>query len=176
MTADDIRLLIDYHYWARDRLLAAVEPLTTEQYNADLGSSFPSLRDTLVHLYSAEWIWHRRLNGDSPAAMLAPDTFPDFSALQRAWRDHETMMREFLAGIGDAVDRVVSYRTTDGRTFAEPIAQILQHVVNHGSYHRGQVTTMLRQLKAAPPKGMDLIAFHRERSAAAAASGQAARP
>jgi uncharacterized damage-inducible protein DinB len=173
MTSHELQLLFDYHYWARDRLLLAVEPLTPEQYTADLGSSFGSIRDTLVHLYSAEWIWHRRLTGDSPAAMLASGAFPDFAALQRAWRDHETLVREFLHGAGDWIDRVVSYKTTDGRTFAEPIAQILQHVVNHASYHRGQITTMLRQLKASPPMAMDLIAFHRERSAAGAAPGRA---
>ena len=51
MTADDLRILLDYHYWARDRLLAAVEPLTSEQLTRDLGNSFPSVRDTLAHLH-----------------------------------------------------------------------------------------------------------------------------
>ena len=57
MTAQDARLLVDYHYWARDRLLQAVEPLTPEQYTRDMGNSFRSVRDTVVHIYSGEWVW-----------------------------------------------------------------------------------------------------------------------
>ena len=55
----------------------------------------------------------------------------------------------------------------NGQPQAQPFWQMLQHLVNHGSYHRGQVTTMMRQLGQAPPQGMDLITFYRERNAAA---------
>jgi uncharacterized damage-inducible protein DinB len=75
-------------------------------------------------------------------------------------------MRTLVERLGEAgVARPIEYRTTDGKSQAQPFWQMLQHVVNHGSYHRGQVTTMLRQLGAAPPKAMDLIAFYRERAA-----------
>jgi uncharacterized damage-inducible protein DinB len=60
MTSQDLKPLLDYHYWARDRVLAALEPLTSEQYTRDLGSSFRSVRDTVVHIYSADWIWLQR--------------------------------------------------------------------------------------------------------------------
>jgi uncharacterized damage-inducible protein DinB len=64
------------------------------------------------------------------------------------------------------VDRVIEYRLMSGQPGASPLWQMLQHLINHGSYHRGQVTTMLRQLGAAPPKSMDLITFYREQAAA----------
>ena len=64
-----------------------------------------------------------------------------------------------------ALERVIEYKSTVGVQGASPLWQMLQHVVNHSTYHRGQVTTMLRQMGAAPPKAMDLIAFYRERSA-----------
>ena len=63
---------------------------------------------------------------------------------------------------------MIDYKSTAGVAGASVLWQMLQHVVNHSTYHRGQVTTMLRQLGAAPPKAMDLIAFYRERSAPAA--------
>ena len=56
MTPQELRTLVDYHYWALDRLLAAVERLTPDQFTRDLGNSFPSVRDTLAHLQGAEWI------------------------------------------------------------------------------------------------------------------------
>ena len=55
MNLQDLRTMLDYHYWARDRLLAALEPLTPEQYNRDLANSFRSIRETVTHVYAAEW-------------------------------------------------------------------------------------------------------------------------
>ncbi len=162
MTLEDLRTLLDYHYWARDRMLEAVEPLTPEQFNQDLGSSFRSVRETLVHLYSAEWAWHSRWQGVSPTSMLSLDGYPDVAALQVAWTVTEQNVRNFVeAGGEQGVQRVFEYKTLAGVAGRSPLWQMVQHVVNHGSYHRGQVTTMLRQLGAKPSKSMDLVAFYR---------------
>ena len=167
MTLADLQTLVDYHYWARDRLLQAVEPLTTEQYTRELGNSFSSIRDTLVHLYGAESVWYGRWEGESPDGLPTADTFPDLAALRDAWHAQEQRIRALVHRFGeDGVNRVIEYRMFDGRPSAQPFCHMLQHVVNHGSYHRGQVTTMLRQLKAAPPRATDLIAFYRERGTA----------
>ena len=164
MNLTELRTLLDYHYWARDRLLQAVEQLTPEQFTQDICSSFGSVRDTLVHIYSAEWIWYSRWQGKSPAAMLDPKTFQSLAAVRSAWNDHEAKLRAFLNSLGEqGIDNVMPYRTTEGEPKAEIFRHMLQHVVNHASYHRGQVTTMLRQLGASPPKSMDMIAFYRER-------------
>jgi len=78
-------------------------------------------------------------------------------------------VRAILAQLGEnGITRTIEYRTFNGLVQAQPFWQLLQHLVNHGSYHRGQVTTLLRQLGAAPPASLDLIAFYRERGAAAA--------
>ena len=154
--------MLDYHYWARDRLLDALEPLTPDQLNRDLGSSFKSIRETIIHTYAAEWAWHSRWQGHSPTALLPADQFPDLAAVRRAWSQHEGDMRAFLDGSGeDGVSRVIEYKLLNGQAGASPLWQMLQHVVNHASYHRGQVTTMLRQLGATPAKPMDMIAYYR---------------
>jgi uncharacterized damage-inducible protein DinB len=162
MNLQDLRALLDYHYWARDRLLEAVDPLTPEQFTRDLGSSFKSIRDTVAHIYAAEWAWHQRWQGQSPTALLPADLFPDVAAVRRQWLELEVKMRAFVDGLGEpGVTRVIDYTLLNGQRGTSPIWQMLQHVVNHASYHRGQVTTMLRQMGAAPGKSMDLIAFHR---------------
>jgi uncharacterized damage-inducible protein DinB len=164
MHADDARLLIEYHYWARDRVLQAVEPLPAEQYARELGGSFPSIRDTLVHLYSAEWVWHARWQGQTPTAMLSPDAFPDLPTLRRAWDEHRAAVTAYIGSLDDrSFETPLDYRTMDGRPWRHSLWHQVQHVVNHASYHRGQVTTKLRQLGAASPKSQDLIAFYRER-------------
>jgi len=166
MTRAEAQTLIDYNYWARDRLLDAVQPLSPEQFTRDLGSSFRSVRDTLAHLHAAEWIWYRRWMGESPTALPPADRFPDLDSVASAWCDLEAQIRAYFSPLDDrALERVIDYKSTVGVPGASPLWQMLQHVVNHQTYHRGQVTTMLRQMGAAPPKAMDLIAFYRERSA-----------
>ena len=167
MNLEDLRTLLDFHYWARDRLLEAVEPLSPEQFKRDLGSSFRSVRDTLAHIYSAEWIWLSRWRGVSPPAMLAPEIFPDLAAVRTAWSEHESEMNAFLNGLDEErIHQRIEYKTTAGQPMAAVLWRLVQHVVNHASYHRGQVTTLLRQLGAAPPKSMDLVTFYREHGAA----------
>ena len=76
-------------------------------------------------------------------------------------------MRSFVDGLGDeGLARVIEYKALSGQPGASPIWQMLQHVVNHASYHRGQVTTMLRQIGAEPPKSMDMIAYYRVKASA----------
>jgi uncharacterized damage-inducible protein DinB len=165
MNFEDLQDLLDYHYWARDRMLTALDPLTVDEYTRDLGSSFRSIRDTAVHAYAAEWVWYARWQGESPTALIKPETFPDVSALRAAWLEHEIKMRAFLDVMGQrGLDEMMPYTLFSGDRGESVFWHMLQHVVNHASYHRGQITTMLRQIGAAPPKSMDLIAFHRTRN------------
>jgi len=165
MTLQDALILVDYHYWARDRMLDAVELLTPAQYMRDLGNSFKSVRDTVVHTYSAEWNWYSRWVGTSPTSMLDPVQFPDVAAVRSAWTSQEEKVRLLVASLGAAneLDRVFKYRLMNGEPAQSVFSHMLQHVVNHATYHRGQVTTLLRQLGAPPPKPQDLIRFFREK-------------
>jgi uncharacterized damage-inducible protein DinB len=168
MNLADLTTLLDFHYWARNRVLDAAALLTPEQYTRDLGSSFPSVRDTLVHLYSAEWNWYQRWHGISPQSMLNPLDFPDVASLRAAWGTHEGKMRSFLDSLGEeGITQAIDYKALDGSPYRSEVWEMLHHVVNHGTYHRGQVQTMLRQLGASPAKSVDLIVFYRQKRAAA---------
>jgi len=164
MTRAELTLLADYHYWARDRVFTAVARLTPDQYIREIVSSFRSVRDTLVHTYSADWIWYQRWQGQSPTAPVPLDRFPDVESLRHAWIELEHEVRAHVASRDEAgLSAVIEYRLLNGTPGATPFWQMLQHVVNHGSYHRGQVTTLLRQLGATPPESLDLITFYRQR-------------
>jgi len=160
----DLRTLLDYHYWARDRMLAALSPLSQEEYTRELGSSFTSVQDTLGHVYSAEWAWHQRWTGASPASPLPRETFPDVATVRRLWEKTEADVRGFTEGLGETgIEQEFEYKTLAGDPGSSVFWHMLQHVVNHGSYHRGQLTTMLRQLGHQAPESMDLIRFYRTR-------------
>jgi uncharacterized damage-inducible protein DinB len=166
MTLKDALTLLDYHYWARDRMFEAVGRLTPEQFTRDLASSFRSVRDTVVHTYGAEWIWDARWQGESPTALPTAEAFPTVASVQTAWREHEKKVRALFESLDDhGLERVIAYKLTSGQSAASALWPMLQHVVNHASYHRGQVKTLLRQLGAAPPKSTDLITFYREAGA-----------
>lgn len=164
MTLDELNLLVDYNYWARDRLLEAVAALNAEQFTRSMGNSFGSVRDTIAHICDAESIWLTRWSGGQPTGFQKPDRLPDFETARKEWAELENRMREVVRLLGpDDVEREIRYKDFRGADRSDVFWQMLQHVVNHGCYHRGQVTTMLRQLGAPPPKFMDLIVFYRER-------------
>ncbi|HUI76392.1 MAG TPA: DinB family protein [Bryobacteraceae bacterium] len=166
MTLADLKTLLDFHYWARDRVLHAAGRLTPEQFTRDMGASFKSVRDTLSHLYSADWGWYQLWQGISPTAPPLEE-FPDVVTLRNAWTAHESQMRAFLNSLVE-VD-VNEYRMLKGSTASFSIGRMVQHVVNHGSYHRGQLTMMFRQLGVEPGSSMDLIRYYREQSVKAEA-------
>jgi len=167
MTLDDLHALLDFHYWARDRALDAAAKLTLEQFTRDLGGSFKSVRDTLVDIYWADWVWYQLWHGTFPAQALSTDEFGDVDSIRRAWAELESKARAFLAAqAGPDAQRVIRYTRPDGSAAAFPFAHMIQHLVNHGTYHRGQLTMLLRQLGAEPPEGTDMIGYYRERAAA----------
>lgn len=165
MTIDYMNALLDFHYWARDRVFVAVESLSPEQYARPMGNSFSSIRDTLNHIYQAEWIWYTRWNGVSPSSFPA-DELPDVATLRQRWSGLEKDVRTLVEAAGnEGLGRVIEYRLISGKPGTSPLWQMIAHVVNHASYHRGQVTTLLRQLGAAPAQSTDMIAFFREKAA-----------
>lgn len=169
MTPEEIRALYNYNAWANHRTLDACAALSDEQFARDLGSSFRSVRDTLVHIMGAEWIWFERWHGRSPGALPTADEFPTPASVRARWAEIERDLLSFVAGLSaEDLARVHEVRTLTAGTAANPLWQMLQHVVNHSSYHRGQVVTMLRQL-GATPVSTDLIRYYRERAAGASA-------
>lgn len=164
-----MRELFAFNAWANHRVLEAVQALTIDQFTKPLGSSFGSVRDTLAHICGVEWLWLERLNGSSPNAIPDAKHYADVASIRAIWTDTEKHWLEYVSRLDQSeLDEHVDYQTLSFGPACDPRWQIMQHVVNHGTYHRGQVVAMLRQLGA---KGVatDLIAFYRERKAAAKA-------
>lgn len=160
VSLDTLRELYDYNYWARDRQLEACSRLTQEQFAGPMGNSFSSLRDTLVHLLGAEWVWLERWRGRSPRSLIAVEEVPTLAAIRERWQQVEQEVRGFLSTLSqDALARPITYVNLRGETWTYPLRQTLFHLVNHQSYHRGQVTTLLRQLGGTPAPVDFLVYF-----------------
>ena len=164
MTPEETRLLFAYDAWANARALDASAALAPEQFTRGMGSSFSSVRDTLAHILGAQWIWHERFNGRPTAGLPKPDGYPDLASLRVRWAEVEHDLLAFVGKLSAAdLDRSFEYRDTKGNPYRSVFREVLQHLANHGTYHRGQVTTLLRQL-GAKPVSTDLIVFYRERA------------
>jgi len=153
---DTFRELFKYNYWARDRQLEACTALTEEQFLGPLGSSHSSVRDTLAHLVFAEWVWLERWLGRSPNKVdreeYSAEKLPTLEAVRDRWRTVEHNMRAYLSGLQESVLREpLHYTNFKGERWTYPLWQTIMHLANHQTYHRGQITTLLRQLGAAAP-------------------------
>lgn len=165
MTLDEIRDLYAYGSWANARTFDAVTAAPPGVADAHMGGSFPSIRATLAHLVGAEWIWLRRWLGESPREVPVWTSSGDVEALRRQLASVEEERAGWLARLTAAdLTRVIAYRNLAGDAFADPLAGLLRHVVNHSTYHRGQVTTLLRQA-GQPAPNTDLITYIRLRPA-----------
>ncbi len=160
MDLGTVAALYRYDSWANELLLDAASSLRPEEFTRDLKTSHGSIRDTLVHVLWAEWIWLRRWQGASPTVVFSPSDFPDVARLREQFQAVAGDRDAFLHGLpAEALLEVVEYRNLKGEIWRYPLWQQLLHVVNHSTYHRGQTVTMLRQLGATPPPTDFLLYF-----------------
>jgi uncharacterized damage-inducible protein DinB len=160
MNKEDIQQLYRYNKWANAAVMKSVAPLRTDELTRQLGGSFPSVRDTLVHIMAAEWIWLKRWKGVSPRVLFGPSEFPDLDAVKVKWSEIETEQMSFVEEVTDeSLKEIITYVNTKDQTWRYPLGRLMQHLVNHGSYHRGQVANFLRQLGAQPVATDFLIYF-----------------
>ena len=165
MMLQDIATLYEYNRWANGRALEAAGKLDPAAFAKDLQNSFPSVRDTLAHILGAEWIWLRRWKGELPAKLIVAAEFPTAASLRDRFVALDGERTVFMAGLSEErLRQPFDYKDLAGNALRLPLVQSMQHVVNHGTYHRGQVTTMLRQLGAVPI-GTDMSRFYLERTA-----------
>src|SRR5271156_1717952 len=158
MTKDDIQLLYEYDRWANNRVLQAASTLSIEQFTRDLGGSFRSVRDTLVHIIASEWAWLTIWKEPSPTSafvaaiwprlgvLFPPDAIPAAAEVQSRWAEIESEQIEFVNRVtNESLERMLPVHTTQ-----ISLAHLMQHLANHSTYHRGQVSLMMRQLAVTP--------------------------
>jgi uncharacterized damage-inducible protein DinB len=155
MTAAEAQLHLRYTNWASRRLLDAIASLSPEDRERQNGVSHGSILGTLAHVQFADWVWYTRVVEQLPK----PDG--TLEALQTVWPDIQRRWEAWSDSLTDAdLERVLHYKMLNGTEGSSPVWQIVNHVVNHGTLHRGQVMGMLRQINVAPP-GTDMITYYR---------------
>ena len=171
MTVAETREQFAYNAWANRRIFAALRTVPSEAYFRDLKSSHGSLHGTVSHLVWAEQLWLNRWMGRPKPAVYQGKDLATLDAAARRWEEIQRERVTLLGGFTDArLDETVVVQPSTGGAFRHTFREMFRHAVDHSSYHRGQIVTMLRQVDVTPPN-TGLIVFYRERGGHATATG-----
>jgi uncharacterized damage-inducible protein DinB len=163
MTIKNFRQLTDYNHWANLRLYGAALEMPEETYRLPTGVFFSSLHGTLNHLLLTDRIWLKRLTGtgEHPDRLNAI-LYENRQELLRARMAEDARLIGVIAGYGDAdLGKPVSYQTTSGKPYTQPLQEILLHLFNHQTHHRGQAHACCSILTGTEPPSLDLLLFQR---------------
>ena len=162
MTLQEVKLLHAFNSWADNRIFDAVIAMPSGKVMQDLKSSHGGIHGTLVHLVGSEKMWLSRWTGKPDAAFLTSVDVPTVEAVRNAWVAVGFETAKFLGAMTDRkLQDTFTMKTSKGDTYTHIYWQAFQHMVDHCSYHRGQIVSMMRQQGTAPPT-TGLINFYRE--------------
>ena len=161
MTIQEIKQLMAFNRWANQRFFEALSQLPAEQYARDLRSSHGGIHGTLAHVIGAEKAWLCRWLRQPDTAAVDLRHISSLADLRAYWERLCAEMQAFLGTLNEQKLQEALTTTTQTGTYTSPYWQMLQHVVDHSSYHRGQLVTMLRQLGVQPPS-TGLSRFYRD--------------
>lgn len=155
-----LRTHIRYTTWASARIVDAASRLTPEELTRDFGSADKHVLGTLAHVYAADRTWLRRIEGAPPAPLIGPHEDIRLATLQLEW---PALLGRWQAWVDALQDPVASatYQDFQGNSHSTPYWQIVLHLVNHATHHRGQAAAMIRAMGHVPPP-LDLIRYYRE--------------
>lgn len=152
-----------YNAWANKKMIDVMNGLSDAQSEQEIVSSFPSIKATVIHSWGAEDMWLQRLLlTENP--VWKPSVFNGTAGEAcTAWLDCSQKLIDFVQQQRDdaAFDHVVAYYNLKREHNKTPVREILNHVFNHATYHRGQLVTMLRQVGVTKIPGTDFIAYSR---------------
>lgn len=152
-----------YEQWANEALLGVSRGLSEEQLHRDIVSSFRSVHKTWLHMWGASHIWWQRLQQQHPVVPIAQDPNIPVDAIAQGLLESNARWIDWIAGASEAqLAEPLSYQTLRGDKFTQPLEDVLLHLNNHGTYHRGQLVTMFRQLGVETIPQTDYILFTRK--------------
>jgi uncharacterized damage-inducible protein DinB len=163
MSIENFRQLADYNHWANCRLYAVALALPDEQYRCSTGVFFGSLHGTLNHLLLTDRVWLRRLTGEGDHPLrLDAILFEDRNELARARIAEDARLKQVVSGYSDAdLAAPLSYKTMSGAPQQQMLKDILLHLFNHQTHHRGHAHACCSIVTGGEPPSLDLLQFQR---------------
>jgi uncharacterized damage-inducible protein DinB len=153
-----------YNIWAHQKMLEAILAIPEEKQMADVPSSFSSLYKTVLHVWDAESIWWQRMKMQEHIIRPSENYTGSMQDASSALLNQSRLWEEWVTNASDlSLDHVFQYQNTKREVFKMPVYQMIHHVFNHGTYHRGQLVNMLRQLGVEKIPGTDFSLWIRNK-------------
>jgi len=156
--------LAAYNIWANQKLLETILALTEEQQKQEIPSSFKSLYATILHMLNAESVWWQRMKMQERIVAPAENFKGTMKELSSEILQQNRQWQEWVnTATAPILDHVFHYYNNKKELFKQPIYQMILHVFNHGTYHRGQLVNMLRQLGIEKIPQTDFVVWCRKK-------------
>lgn len=157
--------LTRYNIWANQTLTGFIEEATESICTLEQKSSFPSIRETLLHLKNAQIIWLNRLQGESAGVWPAPNPANDTLAEAMELLKNSEDWLLYVESLSEQdLTREIEYKNLRGDVFSNTVSEVIAHVMNHSTFHRGQMVTMFRNAGFTALKSTDMITWFRKRN------------
>jgi uncharacterized damage-inducible protein DinB len=152
-----------YNRWANARIYEAAFLLSDGDYRRDVGAFFKSMHGTLNHLLLTDRLWFKRLTGEGEHPnQLNAIIYEDRRELALARAEEDDRIVRYVASLDDAsLEGMQPYATTSGKKFEQTRSDILAHIFNHQTHHRGQAHTILSIVTGQEPPSLDLLSMQR---------------
>ena len=148
-----LKQMYDYTFWANKRYVAVAETLSEEQLRRKQGHSWDSVHGVLLHMLSSETRWLMRWGGEAPRGHLVPEDFPTLATVTEKWASVEKELRDFLeAQTEESLEAVRPYINFQGERFQLPLWQMMAHIINHETHHRGELAAMFALMNIPHPE------------------------
>ena len=152
-----------YNLWANGKFVEILKNIDENIFEKEVMSSFPTLKKTVCHIWDAEAVWLSRINGVSPKDWPSKSFTGDKIECLQRFINNSAEFTEFFQDLNDSyTDKRINFNTMNGEKASETIEGIIFHVVNHGTFRRGQLVTMLRTLRVSHIPATDLIRYLRQ--------------
>lgn len=153
-----------YNLWANTTIVQWLKTHPVALLEETVASSFPSIKMTLVHIWGAEMIWRQRLLGESPATILSQTFQGDAAEAMEGILEMSALFHEYARHLtAEQLNETCSFRLRNGDADALLRVEIIQHCLNHSTYHRGQIVTMARGLGLTDPPSTDFVRYLRSK-------------
>lgn len=153
-----------YNIWANNKLFDCINNLSDDQIQREITSSFPSLYKTVLHVLDAENIWWQRIKLAEHIEIPSENFTGSFGELIKKLNMQSAQWEAWVSNATEnQLNHVFAYQNTKKEQFKQPVYEMLLHLFNHGTYHRGQLVTMLRQLGVEKIPPTDYIIFSRKK-------------
>lgn len=153
----------NYNLWANQLMTDAIRALPENIQHQEIKSSFPSLFKTVLHVWNAENIWWQRIKLLEVVTQPGPDFQGDFNELSQKLLQQNKLWLDWVSNAPQHMfNHVFEYRNLKKELFKQPVSEVLMHLFNHGTYHRGQLVTMLRQAGVEKIPATDFIVWSRK--------------